>query len=105
MQDILAATVEDFNPELVLNLDNDKDTNFAVFNENTLVAKEGEASNIVTSGDGTYTIKNADARFLAMQPGDTFANTGNMKYRKRATNTYYWVAVSYCQSPKIVMKL
>lgn len=75
MQDILAATVEDFNPELVLNLDDDKDTNFAVFNENTLVAKEGEASNIVTGGDGTYTIKNADARFLAMQPGDTFTYT------------------------------
>lgn len=75
MQDILAATVEDFNPELVLNLDDDDTTNFAVFNENTLVAKEGEASNIVTGGDGTYTIKNADARFLAMQPGDTFTYT------------------------------
>ena len=34
-----------------------------------------------------------------------FTNTGNMKYRKRAANTYYWVAVSYRQSPKIVMKL
>ena len=76
MQDILAATVEDFNPELVLNLDDDRTTNFAVFNENTLRAKEGGESNQVTdNGDGTYTIVNADARFLAMQPGDTFTYT------------------------------
>ena len=34
-----------------------------------------------------------------------FTNTGNMKYSKRATNTYYWVTVSYRQSRKIVMKL
>ena len=34
-----------------------------------------------------------------------FANTGNMKYRKRATNTCYWVTVSYRQSPSIVVKL
>ena len=73
MQDILAATVEDFNPELVLNLDDDKDTNFAVFNENTLRAEEGGESNQVTdNGDGSYTITNADERFLSMQPGDTF---------------------------------
>lgn len=32
-------------------------------------------------------------------------NTGNMKYRKRATNTYYRVTVSYRQSPSIVVKL
>lgn len=76
MQDILAATVEDFNPELVLNLDNDDTTNFAVFNENTLRAEEGGESNQVTdNGNGTYTIKNADAQFLAMQPGDTFTYT------------------------------
>ena len=36
---------------------------------------------------------------------DRFANTGNMKYRKRATNTYYRVTVSYRQSPSIVVKL
>ncbi len=34
-----------------------------------------------------------------------FTNTGNMKYRKRAANTYYRVTVSYRQSPSIVVKL
>ena len=76
MQDILAATVDDFNPELVLNLDDDRTTNFAVFNENTLLAESGDSQNRITdNGDGTYTIENADEQFLAMQPGDTFAYT------------------------------
>ena len=76
MQDILAATVDDFNPELVLNLDSDRTTNFAVFNENTLLAKSGDGEiQITDNGNGTYTIENADERFLAMQPGDTFAYT------------------------------
>lgn len=76
MQDILAATVDDFNPELVLNLDDDRTTNFAVFNENTLLAESGDSQNRSTdNGDGTYTIENADEGFLAMQPGDTFAYT------------------------------
>lgn len=34
-----------------------------------------------------------------------FANTGNMKYRKGATNTCYWVTASYRQYPSILMKL
>ena len=75
MQDILAATVEDFNPELVLNLDDDDTTNFAVFNENTLRADSAGEVTITDNGNGTYTIKNADAQFLAMQPGDTFTYT------------------------------
>lgn len=32
-------------------------------------------------------------------------NTGNMKYRKRAANTCYWVTASYRQYPSILMKL
>ena len=76
MQDILAATVDDFNPELVLNLDSDRTTNFAVFNENTLLAKSGDGEiQITDNGSGVYTIENADERFLAMKPGDTFAYT------------------------------
>ena len=54
MQDILAATVRDFDPELVLNLDQNDETNFAVFCENTMMAREGEAYNQLTDhGDGT----------------------------------------------------
>jgi len=76
MQDILSATVDDFNPELVLNLDGDRTTNFAVFNENTLLSKDGSDANVITdNGGGVYTITNADERFLSMKPGDTFAHT------------------------------
>ncbi len=76
MQDILSATVDDFNPELVLNLDGDPTTNFAVFNENTLLAKSEEGMNQVTDNeDGTYTITNADEQFQSMQEGDVFAYT------------------------------
>ncbi|MCI6435842.1 MAG: hypothetical protein MR828_14040, partial [Clostridiales bacterium] len=76
MQDILAATVDDFNPELVLNLDNDRTTNFAVFNEHTLLAEAGGEQNQITdNGNGTYTVANADERFLFMKPGDSFAYT------------------------------
>ena len=73
MQDILAATVRDFDPELVLNLDQNDETNFAVFCENTMMAREGEAYNQLTDhGDGTYTIQNPDEKFQAMKVGDTF---------------------------------
>ena len=76
MQDILAATVDDFNPELVLNLDNSPETNFAVFNEQTPRAEANTDSNIITdNGGGTYTITNADEGFLSMQPGETFTYT------------------------------
>ena len=62
--------------DLVLNLDSDRTTNFSVFNENTLLAKSGDGEiQITDNGNGTYTIENADERFLAMQPGDTFAYT------------------------------
>lgn len=72
MQDILAATVDDFNPDLVLNLDGSRTTNFAVFNENTLMAEAGGAQNQITdNGSGTYTITNASEKFLNMKVGDT----------------------------------
>ena len=73
--DIKAATVDDFDPELVLNLDNDRTTNFAVFNENTILFDYTSDAVVTDYGNGTYLIENAGKDLLAMQPGDKFAYT------------------------------
>ena len=59
----------------VLQLDeDDKKTNFAVFNEETTVADEGADKNQLNdNGDGTYTITNADSSFTDLKVGDTFS--------------------------------
>ena len=72
VQDIKNSTVADYDPERVLNLDDDDTTNFAVFGENTILVREDSPVQ-VTGGDGVYTVTNADERFLAMRPGDSFA--------------------------------
>ena len=72
VQDIKNSTVADYDPERVLNLDDDNTTNFAVFGENTILVREDSPVQI-TGGDGVYTVTNADERFLAMRPGDSFA--------------------------------
>ena len=73
--DIKAATVDDFDPELVLNLDNDRTTNFAVFNENTILADAASGVTVTELGSGRWQIDNANDSILAMQPGDWFAYT------------------------------
>ena len=72
VQNIKNSTVADYDPERVLNLDDDDTTNFAVFGENTILVREDSPVQI-TGGNGVYTVTNADERFLAMQPGDSFA--------------------------------
>lgn len=72
VQDIKNSTVADYDPERVLNLDDDNTTNFAVFGENTILVREDSPVQI-TGGNGVYTVTNADERFLAMKSGDSFA--------------------------------
>lgn len=72
VQDIKNSTVDDYDPERVLNLDDDRTTNFAVFGENTILLDSSVS--ITISGD-TYTIENASDELNAMQPGDSFAQT------------------------------
>ena len=72
VQDVKNSTVEDYDPERVLNLDDDNTTNFAVFGEDTILVQEGSPCQI-SGGDGVYTVTNADERFLAMKAGDSFA--------------------------------
>ncbi|MCD8009263.1 MAG: hypothetical protein LUF34_00330 [Lachnospiraceae bacterium] len=76
MQEFLAMTTEDFDEEQVLNLDDDNATNFLVFSESTILLYESSGDGTVTdNGDGTYTVTDACAAFLALQAGDTFAYT------------------------------
>lgn len=74
VQDLKNSTVDDYDQDKVVQLDNDKETNFAVLNDETTVADEGADKNRLTdNGDGTYTITNADSNFTDLSSGDTFS--------------------------------
>jgi len=76
MQELLASTVDDYDADRVLNLDEDKTTNFAVYAEDTLVVEQKNGKNTVASANDetlTYVIENADATFTGLQPGDVVA--------------------------------
>ena len=76
MQELLASTVDDYDPELVLNLDESEDTNFAVYAQTTKIIDYVEGFNIVASADeetATYVIENADEQFTSLAAGDVFA--------------------------------
>ena len=49
MQELLASTVDDYDEELVLNLDDDKTTNFAVYSETTKIIEkiDGSLTNVI----------------------------------------------------------
>ncbi len=76
MQELLASTTVDYDEELVLNLDEDETTNFAVYNEAVIRVPFVEGVNTVASVDDdamTYVIENADKQFTALQQGDIIA--------------------------------
>ena len=75
MQELLASTVNDYDPDRVLNLDESEETNFAVYAETTKVIEYVEGYNIVASVDdetATYVIQNADEQFTSLREGDMF---------------------------------
>ena len=74
MQELLASTADDYDPERVLALDDTRETNFAVYAETTVRIPVTEGVNTLTdNGDGSYTITSADESFTALQPGDVFS--------------------------------
>ena len=75
MQAFLATTVNDYDEKLVFNLDDSEETNFAVFNEDTLRADESNGMSIEDKGNGIYIVTNADADVKALSEGDEFAYT------------------------------
>lgn len=76
MQELMDKTVDDFDEEKVLNLDNDKTNNFAVYNDSVKIIKPTENYNTVVNPDsksGTYTIENIDSQISNLKKGDTFS--------------------------------
>ena len=75
MQEFLAKSTDDFDVDKVLNLDEDKDNNFAVFNDNVEIINQKAGVNEVVSADEgskTYTIEKADDSITSLQIGDIF---------------------------------
>ena len=76
MQEFLAKTVDDFDSEKVLNLDDDSTNNFAVYGEDTKVIQSDGTVNKVTKSDvenENYVIENADSTVTSLSSGDIFA--------------------------------
>lgn len=75
MQKLLDSTTDDYTAERVWNLDDDKTTNFGVYEESTIVIPVVEGINQVVSVDeetATYVIENADENITGLQKGDIF---------------------------------
>ncbi len=76
MQEFLAKTTDDFDEELVLNLDDSTDNNFAVFSESTKQLEVSDTANVLQSFDevtATYVFENCDDSFTTLAAGDVFA--------------------------------
>ena len=76
MQALLNSTVNDYDSDLVLNLDGSDDNNFAVYSENTIQLTGDAGTNVVALADDdsqTYVIENADATVQNLSAGDIFA--------------------------------
>ena len=76
MQEFFAKTVNDFEEEKVLNLDDSIDNNFAVFNDEVIIIPYQSGINTVVTADsenGIYVINNANSYFTSLKSGDSFA--------------------------------
>ncbi|SFD32563.1 dockerin type I domain-containing protein [Ruminococcus albus] len=71
MQEFLTKTTDDFEADRVLNLDNDKRTNFAVYGEEVILLDENDG--VLTEDGTTYVITNASERVKGLKSGDIFA--------------------------------
>lgn len=74
MQGLLNSGADDYEQDRVLNLDENEETNFAVYNEETkILDADAEANQLTDNGDGSYTIANADDAVKQLKSGDTFS--------------------------------
>ena len=67
MQYLEQLSTTDFPEEQVLNLDDDTENNFAIYNSSVKVISENEETNIVSTVDdtnGIYVFENIDTSFL-----------------------------------------
>ena len=77
MQEILAKTVDDFDPSLVVQIDETDDTNnFYVLNDDTKLIDSTSDTNTIVSADyetGTYVFTNIDDSLRGLSEGDIFS--------------------------------
>lgn len=76
MVEFLSKTTADFDDSLVLNLDDDNTTNFAVYKENVIQLHPKEGFDTIVSADDendTFVFENPDEALLALKKGDIFA--------------------------------
>lgn len=71
-KEIESVTIDDFNPECVLNLDEDPTTNFVVFKPGIVDVRVEETTGMVEQDDEklVYTIVDANEEVRSLQPGD-----------------------------------
>jgi len=79
MQELLNSTVDDYDAERVLNLDEDDTTNFAVFTDEVVLVEATEDNIVVVEDEenNTYIIQNANESIISLAEGDVFAYTHN----------------------------
>lgn len=73
MQQILNSTIDDYEADRVLNLDDDETTNFAVCAEDTILLEKTDGKNIVVKeeiDEQIYVIEQADETMQTLQKGD-----------------------------------
>ena len=75
VQEIIATDITEFEPERVVNLDDDNTTNFFVLSDDTIKAESSEEVNSLISADydnDTYIFGNADETIFGLESGDDF---------------------------------
>ena len=75
VQYVINSDVNDFNPERVVNFDENEKTNFVVLNEETVKAEATEETNQLVSADyekGEFVFENADNTVCELESGDYF---------------------------------
>lgn len=76
LQDFEDMTVNDFREDQVLNLDDDPDSNFAIYNDQVVKIKEKSGSNeLKEQENGIYTVQNAGIEFTSLKRGALFSYT------------------------------
>lgn len=74
MQELLNSDINDYDSNRVLNLDDDDENNFVVFNENVKQIEEKSNKNKISIiGETKYKITNADESFTTLKRGDIFS--------------------------------
>ena len=74
MQELMASTADDYDPEKVWNPDGDKTNNFFVFEDNTILIHETGNSTVTADAEQLlYKIENGDPALAALKAGDKFA--------------------------------